>query len=106
MHVVDLADGHLKALEYLEAGGTTTSINLGTGIGSSVLEVVAATERASGRAVPYELKARRPGDPVALWSDTGRSASVLGWTARYNLDDILGSAWAWHSTHLDGYAAT
>ncbi len=106
VHVIDLADAHLKALEYLEAGGTTTSLNLGTGIGSSVFEVIAASEKASGRPVPYELKPRRPGDPVALWADTRQSEAVLGWSANYGLDDILASAWAWHSTHLDGYAST
>jgi UDP-glucose-4-epimerase GalE len=106
VHVLDLADAHLKALEYLEAGGATSAINLGTGVGSSVFEVIAATEKASGQAVPYELKPRRPGDPVALWADTHRSASVLGWTPSYGLDDILTSAWAWHSTHLDGYATS
>jgi len=104
VHVIDLADAHVKALEYLESGGTTTSLNLGTGVGSSVFEVIAASEKASGQPVPYEVKPRRPGDPVALWSDTRRSESVLGWSAIYGLDDILASAWAWHSTHLNGYA--
>ena len=103
VHVVDLADAHLKALEYLEGGGATTVLNLGTGVGSSVFEVLAAAERVIGRPVPHELVARRPGDPVALYADTARSREVLGWTAEHGLDEILASAWAWHSTHIDGY---
>ena len=71
VHVVDLAEAHLDALEYLERGGETTVVNLGTGLGSSVFEVLAAAERVIGRPVPHELAPRRPGDPVALYSDTG-----------------------------------
>jgi UDP-glucose-4-epimerase GalE len=103
VHVVDLADAHIKALEYLERGGETTAINLGTGIGSSVLEVVTAAEAVIGRPVPHELVGRRPGDPVALYADNTRAKDVLGWGAQLSLDEILSSAWAWHSTHLDGY---
>jgi len=103
VHVVDLADAHLKALELLEKGGATTAVNLGTGVGSSVFEVLAATEKATGRPVPYELAPRRAGDPVALYSDNQRAGKLLGWKARYALDDIVGSALAWHSSHLDGY---
>jgi UDP-glucose 4-epimerase len=105
VHVVDLAEAHLRALEYLERGGETTVVNLGTGLGSSVFEVLAAAERVIGRPVPHVLAPRRPGDPVALYSDTRRSEGVLGWSSRYDLDDILASAWAWHSTHLDGYGS-
>jgi UDP-glucose-4-epimerase GalE len=104
VHVIDLAEAHVSALEYLEGGGETTVLNLGTGVGSSVLEVLASAERAIGRPVPYEAVARRPGDPVALYADTARAKEFLGWTARLGLDEILASAWAWHSTHLDGYA--
>jgi UDP-glucose-4-epimerase GalE len=103
VHVIDLADAHLKSLEYLEAGGETTALNLGTGVGSSVLEVVAAAESVMGRPVPYTVAPRRPGDPVALYADTTRSKDLLRWSPQYSLTDILGSAWAWHSTHLDGY---
>ena len=70
VHVMDLAEAHVKALEYLEGGGETTVLNLGTGVGSSVLEVLEAAERAIGQPVPYETVARRPGDPVALYADT------------------------------------
>jgi UDP-glucose-4-epimerase GalE len=104
VHVVDLAGAHIKALEYLESGGPSDAINLGTGVGSSVLEVLAAAERVTGRPVPHELVGRRPGDPVALYSDTTKASEVLGWKAQSGLDDKVASAWAWHSTHLDGYA--
>jgi UDP-glucose 4-epimerase len=103
VHVVDLAEAHIRALELLESGGATTAVNLGTGVGSSVFEVLAAAERVIGRAVPYELVPRRAGDPVALFSENRRSSEVLGWEATLELDAIVDSAWAWHSTHLDGY---
>ena len=103
MHVVDLADAHLKALEHLKDGGETTVVNLGTGIGSSVLEVLAAAERIAGRPVPHELAPRRPGDPVALYADDTKCKRVLGWSGERTLDEIIASAYAWHSTHLDGY---
>lgn len=104
VHVVDLADAHLRALEYLEAGNDSTTVNLGTGQGSSVLEVIESARQASGVAIPVELTERRPGDPVALYADTSKAAEVLGWTARYGLDDIVATAWAWHRSHPDGYA--
>jgi UDP-glucose-4-epimerase GalE len=105
VHVVDLAEAHIKALEYLEAGGDSAAVNLGTGVGSSVLEVLAAAERVIGRPVPHTLTERRPGDPVALFSDTRWANEVLDWKARSGLDEIVASAWAWHSTHRDGYAS-
>jgi UDP-glucose-4-epimerase GalE len=103
VHVVDLAEAHLRALEYLEAGNDSTTVNLGTGRGSSVLEVIESARRASGVPIPVELSERRPGDPVALFADTAKAAEVLGWKARHGLDDIVATAWAWHSTHPHGY---
>jgi UDP-glucose-4-epimerase GalE len=103
IHVDDLADAHIKALAYLADGGDTVSLNVGTGVGSSVLDVIRATERISGQAVPYELVERRAGDAVATYADPTRINATLGWTARHGLDDIIASAWHWHSTHLDGY---
>ncbi len=103
VHVVDLADAHIKALEYLESGGPSTVVNLGTGVGSSVLEVLTAAEKVIGRAVPYELVGRRPGDPVALYADNTLAKDRLSWSAHSGMDDILSSAWAWHSSHLNGY---
>ncbi len=101
IHVDDLADAHLKALDYLAAGGSATAVNLGTGTGSSVREVLAAAERAAGRPVPAGDAPRRPGDPVGLWADNRRAAELLGWKARYGLDDIVTSAWSWHSLTAD-----
>jgi UDP-glucose 4-epimerase len=103
VHVIDLAEAHLKALELLEKGGESTAVNLGTGIGSSVFEVLASAEKAIGSPVPYELAPRRPGDPVALYSDGDHARTLLGWDPLYGLDDIVSSAWAWHSTHPDGF---
>jgi UDP-glucose 4-epimerase len=103
IHVDDLADAHIRALDYLGNGGSTVALNVGTGVGSSVLEVISATERASGRTVPYEVVARRAGDPVATFADPTKIKATLGWQPTRDLDDIVNSAWAWHSTHQDGY---
>ena len=103
VHVEDLAEAHVLAVEYLERGGATTVINLGTGNGSSVKELLDATRRASGQVVPYEHAPRRPGDPVALVADTSRAAELLGWRPTHDLDDIVTSAWQWHSAHPDGF---
>ena len=103
VHVIALAEAHLKALELLEDGGESTAVNLGTGIGSSVFEVLASAEKAIGSPVPYEVAPRRPGDPVALFSNGVHARTLLGWNPHYGLDDIVSSAWAWHSTHPDGF---
>jgi UDP-glucose 4-epimerase len=103
VHVEDLADAHLRALGHLEGGGDTTVINVGTGAGSSVLEVVAATKRASGIDLPTRMEPRRAGDPTTVYADNRRARDVLGWEAKYGLDDIVRSAWKWHSTHPQGY---
>jgi UDP-glucose-4-epimerase GalE len=104
IHVEDLADAHVRALDYLIGGGATISLNVGTGVGSSVMEVVRGTEAASGRAVPYEIVPRRIGDPVEVYADPARVREVLGWQPRHDLATILQSAWTWHSTHPDGFA--
>jgi UDP-glucose 4-epimerase len=103
IHVDDLASGHLLALEHLERGGRSLAINLGTGEGSSVRQVIDAAERVSGRTVPVEYVDRRPGDPSAVWADNALAAEVLGWKPSYGLDEIIESAWRWHSTHPNGY---
>jgi UDP-glucose 4-epimerase len=103
VHVVDLARAHVRALEYLERGGQSAVLNLGTGVGSSVFEVMAAAERIIGQPVPHELAPRRPGDPVALFADNQRAKDLLGWIPEAGLDEILRSAWMWHSSHPDGY---
>ena len=96
IHVVDLADAHVRALDYLARGGTTVEVNVGTGVGSSVLDVIRTTERISGRAVPYDIVDRRPGDPVSTYADPQVASETLGWSARHGLDDIIDSAWNWH----------
>jgi UDP-glucose-4-epimerase GalE len=103
VHVEDLADAHLRALRYLGSGGDTTVINVGTGAGSSVLEVIAATKRASGVDLPVRLEPRRAGDPTIVYADNQRARALLGWEAKHGLDDIVSSAWKWHSTHPEGY---
>jgi UDP-glucose-4-epimerase GalE len=97
IHVVDLADAHVAALEHLERGGTTMELNVGTGVGSSVLDVVRAAERVAGRTVPYDVVDRRPGDPVSTFADPRLASESLRWTARYGLDEIVETAWQWHS---------
>ena len=100
IHVEDLADAHLKALEYLAGGGSTVELNLGTGVGSSVFDVIAATERVCGRQVPHDVVGRRAGDPVSTFADPGHARDVLGWTARHGLDDIVKSAYDWHRSRI------
>lgn len=102
--VQDLAEAHRLALEGAEAGGLAV-YNLGTGTGTSVLELLAAAERVIGRSIPCERAERRPGDPPVLVADSGRIAAALGWRpTRSSIDSIIGAAWAWHSAHPDGYA--
>jgi UDP-glucose-4-epimerase GalE len=96
IHVSDLADAHVLALQYLEReGGESVAINLGTGRGNSVLEVIRAAEKVTGRTVRRKMGARRAGDPPVLVADASKAERVLGWTAKRDLDDIVSSAWAW-----------
>jgi UDP-glucose-4-epimerase GalE len=97
VHVDDLAEAHVRALEHLERGGATLTCNVGTGRGTSVREVLAAAAAAAGRPVPHRVAPRRAGDPVAVWADVSLARTVLGWTATRELAEILGSAWRWHS---------
>jgi UDP-arabinose 4-epimerase len=98
IHVTDLAAAHVAALDHLDRGGGTVSLNLGTGSGHSVLEVLAAAEKVTGRPVARELRARRPGDPPRLVADARRAREVLGWQPRLSdLATILQHAWGWHS---------
>ncbi|HAX91324.1 MAG TPA: UDP-glucose 4-epimerase GalE [Rhodospirillaceae bacterium] len=96
IHVLDLAAAHLAALNYLASGGATDVCNLGTGNGSTVLEVVQAAERALGHAVPQSRHERRAGDPPMLVANASRAREKLGWQPRYNLDEIVTSALEWH----------
>jgi len=98
VHVDDLADAHERALVRLAPGsGRGAAYNLGTGTGSSVLDVLGAVERVTGRSVRRRMAARRPGDVARLVADPGRARSELGWALRHGaLDDVVTSAWAWH----------
>jgi UDP-arabinose 4-epimerase len=95
IHVNDLADAHVRALQYLEKGGDSLAINLGTGRGHSVLEVIQAAENATGRPVRRTIGPRRPGDPPVLVADPAKAQRVLGWTAKRNFADIVSDAWTW-----------
>ena len=104
VHVTDLADGHVRALQRLEAGGASATYNMGTEQPSSVREVLAAVERAVGRPVPRRSAPRRPGDPAVLYASANKIRSELGWVPqRAALDTIVGDAWRWHSTHPHGF---
>jgi UDP-glucose-4-epimerase GalE len=97
IHVTDLADAHVKAIQHLEAGGETTAINLGTGEGHTVKEVIEAVERVTGRKVPRREVGRRAGDPPSLVADARRAGAVLSWRPRMSdLDSIVRTAWSWH----------
>jgi len=102
IHVNDLADAHVRALQHLESDGDSLAINLGTGRGHSVLEVIQAAENASGRPVRRKIGPRRPGDPPVLVADPAKAQSVLGWTAQRNLADIVASAWSWRQKFVIG----
>ena len=104
VHVADIADAHVRALEVDVTGAET--LNLGTGAGYSVLEVVEAARRVTGRAIPTVACPRRPGDPPELVAEVGRAGRLLGWQPqRSGLEEILVSAWRWHQTHPSGYPA-
>jgi UDP-glucose-4-epimerase GalE len=95
IHVSDLADAHVRALQYLGKGGDSLAINLGTGRGYSVLEIIRAAENATGRPVRRTMGPPRSGDPPVLVADPTKAQRVLGWTAQRNLDGIVSSAWKW-----------
>lgn len=96
VHVNDLADAHVRALRYLLDGGGTTAINLGTGLGTSVAELLACIGKISGRPVTARLAGRRPGDAPILVADNGRALDLLGWGPAHSLEDIVRSAYNWH----------
>ena len=104
IHVVDLARGHLAALDALERQAGVFAVNLGTGRGYSVLEMIRAFERASGRKVPYRIAPRRPGDVAACYADPALAAQLLGWRAERGVDDMCADTWRWQSGNPRGYA--
>ena len=99
VHVVDLADAHVRALDAIasQPAGSVDAVNLGTGVGSSVREVIALVEEIGGRPVPVHWTARRPGDPAEVWADPTRASTTLRWHAGYDLRAMIETAWAWHS---------
>jgi UDP-glucose 4-epimerase len=105
IHVVDLARGHVAALLYLADHEGVTTVNLGTGQGYSVLDVVRAFEQASGSTIPYEVAARRPGDIAACYADPALALCLFGWQASYGIDRMCIDTWRWQSSNPDGYPA-
>lgn len=104
VHVMDVAEGHLRALDCLPAGCGVRTWNLGTGKGHSVLEVVQAFEQASGCKVPYRIEPRRPGDLAAFWADASLAERELGWKARRGLAEMMADTWRWQKQNPQGYA--
>ncbi len=105
IHVMDLAEGHVAALKRLFDAPGSFTVNLGTGIGHSVLELVRAYEAASGRPVPYALAPRRPGDAAACYADPRRAAELLGWRAQRDLASMCSDSWRWQRLNPNGFAA-
>lgn len=104
IHVLDLAEAHILAMKYLIDGGESDVFNLGNGRGFSVLEVIKTAEKVTGRLVPVIEETKRTGDPALLIASSEKISNKLGWKANYaELETIIGTAWKWHSKHLDGY---
>ena len=104
IHVVDLADAHVLALEYLRKGGASDIFNLGNGQGFSVKEMIAAAEKATGRSIKVEIGARRAGDPAQLIASSEKARTVLGWKPQFtDVEQVIGTAWKWHESHPHGY---
>lgn len=103
IHVVDLAKGHLKALEKVSTDSGLVIYNLGTGKGSSVLDMVKAFEEASGIKIPYQIVERRPGDAAAIWADTTKAEQELGWKAELGVFEMCADTWRWQSNNPNGF---
>lgn len=103
IHVVDLARGHIAALQKLETNCGLFVCNLGTGRGYSVLEMIKAYEKACGKPLPYVIDPRRPGDIAACYADPAKAEKELGWKAQYDLEEMCASSWKWQSTNPNGY---
>ena len=106
IHVLDLADGHVAALRYLLEQQRSITANLGTGRGHSVLELLRAFEQASGRTIPYEIVARRPGDIGACYADASLAHELLGWTAGRGVAEMCADSWRWQSMNPNGIAGS
>jgi UDP-glucose 4-epimerase len=103
IHVMDLVGGHVAALERIQAGCGLLTINLGTGRGVSVLEMIKAFEKASGRKIPYEVVDRRPGDVAECWADPGLARETINWEASLSVEQMCEDAWRWQSSNPRGY---
>ena len=103
IHVMDLADGHVAALDYLNQNQRMITVNLGTGIGYSVLDVVNAFAKNSGKEIPYEILPRRAGDVAINYADATVAKDLLGWQASRNLDDMCADTWRWQSSNPNGF---
>lgn len=104
VHPFDLADAHLLAVKYLREGNESTAFNLGSSTGFSNLEIVEAARRVTGKEIPLEMAERRPGDPDSLIAESSKARQVLGWKPQFdNIEKIIETAWAWHSSHPHGY---
>jgi UDP-glucose 4-epimerase len=103
IHVVDLALGHVKAVEKVSADEGLFIYNLGTGIGYSVLDVVHAFEKASNKEIPYEIQARRAGDIATCYSDPSKALKELGWKAERGIEEMCEDSWRWQSQNPSGY---
>ena len=103
IHVVDLAKGHVCAVEFAKENKGAEVINLGTGEGYSVLDMVKAFEKTTGRSVPYKIVERRPGDTATCYSDPSKAKELLGWEALYDLEDMCADSWRWQSQNPRGY---
>ena len=103
IHVADLIQAHIKALEYTMETGNSDVFNLGSGSGSSNLEIINMARKVTGHPIPFVYEARREGDPAILVAASKKAEDVLGWKRKYDLEGIISTAWKWHSTHPKGY---
>ena len=103
IHVTDLAEGHLAAINYLQHHSGVEAVNLGTGTGLSVLQMIAAFEAASGKHIPFVIAPRRKGDIDKFWADSDRAKQLLGWRAQLGIDAMCRSVWNWQSQNPDGF---
>ncbi|MCX7875001.1 MAG: UDP-glucose 4-epimerase GalE [Melioribacteraceae bacterium] len=100
IHVDDLADAHLKAINYLIEGGKSAIINLGTGVGNSVLEIIDKAKNITQKEIPFEIVNRREGDPAILVADNKKAKEILNWQPRFGIDEIIQTAWNWHTNQI------
>lgn len=103
IHIMDLVEGHVAALDYLRKNCGLLTVNLGTGTNTSVLEIIAAFERASGQKIDFKIDVRRSGDVAACWADPSMASALLGWKARRNLEEMCNDHWCWQSRNPTGY---